>query len=334
MSTMRHLILSFLLLCVGLPASAQTVTVKLGTLAPDGSGWHLLLKEMAAAWSKASGGKVVLKIYPGGVAGNEGDMVRKMRVGQLHAAAITTIGMGEIDRTPQALSTPGLIATDAEWEHVFSKMTPTWEQRFLDKGFVVLMWGDTGWAHAFVKKPIRTPKELAGLKMFAWAGESSTTEAFKLAGFQPVIISATDMMTSLSTGMIEGFVTTPVMTLAARWYQQTPYMVSHAWGHLPGATLVTKATWEKIPADVRPELLRIAREFAVRVNAEVARMQTDAIAAMKKNGLTVIEFDAAGRAEWQQIAERTWPAIRGGVVSAEDFDAVKRARDEFRAAQK
>jgi TRAP-type C4-dicarboxylate transport system substrate-binding protein len=331
---MRKLLLVLLLCFAPVTAMGQTVTVKLGTLAPDGSGWHLLLKEMAAAWSKASGGKVVLKIYPGGVAGNEGDMVRKMRVGQLQAAAITIIGMGDIDRTPQALATPGLVADDAEWDYVFAKMTPSWEQRFLDKGFVVLMWGDTGWAHLFMKKPVRAPGELAGLKVFAWAGETSTTEAFKLAGFQPVVVSATDMMTSLSTGMLQGFITTPVMALAARWHQQTPYMVSHAWGHLPGATLITKAAWEKIPAELRPELLRITREFAVRVNAEVARMQTDAIAAMKKNGLTVIEFDAAGRAQWQVIAERTWPAMRGGVVAVEDFDAARRVRDEFRAAKK
>ena len=316
------------LLLVSSPARADNVTIKLGTMAPDGSGWHQQLKDMAAAWSKASGGQVVLKIFPGGVAGDEGDMVRKMRVGQLQAAAISAIGVGEIDAAPQVLSTPGFIANDAEWQDVFSKITPKWEKKLNDKGFQVLMWGDTGTVHLFVKKPIQ------GLKVFVWAGDPSAVAAFKLAGFQPVVVSSTDMLPALTTGMIEGYMATPVMALAARWYERTPNMTALAWSHLPGATLITTKAWAAIPAELRPELLRIARETGVRVNVEVARMQADAIAGMKKNGLNEIEFDAAGKEAWQKIAEKTWTAIRGGVVSAEDFDEAKRIRDEYRAAHK
>ena len=315
-------------------ALAQSVTIKLGTMAPDGSGWHQQLKELAAAWAKASGGKVVLKIFPGGVAGNEGDMVRKMRVGQLQAAAITTIGMADIDSSAQVLSAPGLVGDDAEFAHVFARLSPKWDQKLEDKGFVAIMWSDTGAIRLFANKPVRTPADMAGLKIFAWSGDSSAIAAFKLAGLQPVVISSTDMTTSLATGMIEGFTTTPVMALAARWYERAPYMTAFAWGHLPGATLVTKSAWQKIPAELRPELQRIAREFGVRINAEVARMQKDAVAGMKKNGLTVVEPDAAGLQEWSKITERTWPAVRGGVVTAEDFDEAKRIRDEFRTARK
>lgn len=312
---------------------AEVVTIKLGTLAPDGSGWHRQLKDLAAGWAKASNDQVILKIFPGGVAGNESDMVRKMRIGQLQAAAISTIGVGEIDSSPKALSTPGFIESDAEWDYVFSKLIPSWEKRLSDKGFQALMWGDTGSVQFFLRKPIVSPSEMAGLKVFVWAGDPKAVEAAKLAGFQPVVLSVTDMLTSLATGMIDAYSATPVMALAARWYERTPYMTVTAWAHLPGATIITTQAWEKIPEKLRPELLRIAREIGVQVNAEVARMQADAIAGMKKNGLSVIEFDAAGKQAWQKMAEKTWPAIRGGVVSVADFDEAKRIRDEFRAGK-
>ena len=58
-------------LLAALPAArAQHVTIKLATLAPEGSSWHLILKEMGEEWKKASNGRVTLKIYPGGVVGN------------------------------------------------------------------------------------------------------------------------------------------------------------------------------------------------------------------------------------------------------------------------
>ncbi|MBI5529346.1 MAG: TRAP transporter substrate-binding protein DctP [Deltaproteobacteria bacterium] len=314
-------------------ASAEVVTVKLGTLAPDGSAWHLLLKEMAEKWAEASGGKVKLKIYPGGVAGDEGDMVRKMRVGQLSAAAVSVIGLHDIEPSPQAIATPGLIGNQAEWDHVFEKMTPVWEKQFRDKGFVTLIWGDTGWVYMFFKKEVRTPAQAKGMRVFAWAGDPASADGWKLAGFQPVVISSTDMLPSLNTGMIEGFATTPIMAFTARWYEQAKHMPDASWGHLPGATIVSKEVWDKIPPDTRDKLRAIAREYGVKVAKEVSKMQADAIAQMKKNGLKVLALDEAEKKAWVEASEKTWPLVRGRICPAEAFDEVKRVRDEYRAAK-
>lgn len=311
-------------------ASAKKVTLKLGTLAPDGSAWHNLLKEMAADWKKISGGKVNLRIYAGGVAGNEGDMVKKLHIGQLHAAAITVIGLHDIDSASQAISTPGMINTDNEWSCVFEKLAPYFDKRLADKGFVVLAWGDTGWVNIYSKRDGKVPADFKGMKMFAWAGDPHSVKAWEVAGFQPVVISATDMLPSLSTGMIEGFANSPIMAMTARWYEQAPNMVDAKWGRLPGATIIKKDVWEKIPEDIRPKLLESARRTGKKIDAAVAQMSADAINAMKKNGLKVHSLNDAQKAEWQKLAEKTWPVIRGGVVSNEDFDLVRKTRDECR----
>jgi TRAP-type C4-dicarboxylate transport system substrate-binding protein len=326
-------ILFALLLALPSLARAQTVVVKLGTLAPDGSGWHKLLKEMGEKWSEASGGKVKLKVFPGGVAGNESDMVRKLLVGGMDAASLTVVGLHDIDTSPQAIASPGLIGDDAEWSYVFDKMAPIWEQRLADKGFIALHWADTGWVHMFFKKKVKSPAEMKGLKVFAWAGDPSSVKAWELAGFQPVVISSTDILTSLSTGMIDGLGMVPVMVFTARFFEQAKYMTEGAWGHLPGGTIVTKKTWEKIPAEMRPKLLEIAREYGKRVNSEVVKMQTDALAQMKKAGLQVIPFSDADKKAWTEMAERTWPVLRGGMTTPEAFDEVKKLRDEYRASK-
>ncbi len=313
-------------------ASAQTVTIKLGTLAPDGSNWHNLLKEMGEKWAAASEGKVKLKIYPGGVAGNEGDMIRKLRVGQLQAAAISVVGLHDIETSAQGLACPGLMSDDAEFQYVFEKMIPVLSKRFEAKGFIPLMWSDTGSLLVFEKKPL-PPSQMKGLKMFAWAGDPASVKAWELAGFTPVVISSTDILPSLSTGMIEGFANTPVLAFTARWYEQAPNLISAPWGHLPGAMIITKDAWDKIPADLRPKIAQIAAEIGVKINTEVAKLQSDALTQMKKNGLKVVELSDAEKKLWQEKAEQTWPAVRGGVLTPQDFDEIKKVRDEYRASK-
>ena len=327
--------LALLLALVAAPvvAHAQTVTIRLGTVAPEGSTWHLLLKEMGEKWAADTGGKVKLKIFPGGIQGNEGDVIKKMRIGGLQAGAVSIVGLRDIDWGPEALGTPGLLNTDDEFQYALEKLGPVWEKRLAEKGFIVLSWGDTGWCRLFSKVELRTPGQAKDLKMFAWASDTGSEEAWKLVGFRPVVISATDMLPSLTTGMIDAFATTPILAMTARWYEPTKYMPDVNWGRLAGATIVSKDAWEKIPEEVRPKLLASARSVGEKINAEVAKMGRDAIDVMKKNGLEVLDLTPAERAEWQAAAEKTWPVIRTKVSTPEDFDLVKATRDEFRAKQ-
>jgi len=330
---MRHLVIAASLLAVAQPAVAKKVTIKLGTMAPNGSTWHLLLKEMSARWAEVSDGQVKLKVYAGGVAGNETDMMRKMRIGQLHAAAITSLGLNHITRAPQAISIPGVIADEEEWSHVFAEMQPIWNGQVEAKGYIILGWSDLGWVHLFVNRSVKSPVEMQGMKVFAWAGDPAAVESWRLAGFQPVVLSGTDVMQGLSTGMIEAFASTPIIAMTARWYEHTPFMVNTAWGHLPGATIVSKKAWDKIPPDIQVELRKIATETTARVNAEVLRMQDEAIEAMKKRGLSLVELDGDGQRVWSEMAEKAWTAIRGGVINEEDFDQVIQVRDAYRASK-
>jgi TRAP-type C4-dicarboxylate transport system substrate-binding protein len=305
------------------------VTIKLGTLAPEGSAWHNHLRSLGEKWTEMSGGQVKVKIYPGGTVGNEADMVRKLRIKQLHAALLTGTGIRDIDPSVQALQVPMMLKDDAEVDAATVQMAPKLEKILDDKGFVVIHWGDAGWVTFFTQKPAKTPEDMKEQKVFAWAGDEAAVEAWKIAGFKPVVISATDITTSLQTGMIQAVDTTPLAALSFQWHRHAKFMTDVKWAPLVGALFVTKEVWNKIPADLRPKLIQYAREQERKLAGEARKLAVDAINTMKKDGLTVITLTPAENQKWQAAAEKAWPYIREKVVPPEMFDEVKKFHESY-----
>lgn len=303
-------------------AGADTVKIKLGTLAPEGSPWHTILVRMGQRMKAVPGSNVELLIYPGGVAGDEGDMVRKMKLGQLHAATITNIGLGRISRASLALQVPMTISSYEQLDEVRKVLGPELKAELEKEGFVVLNWGDAGWVHFFSTKPVKTPDDLRKLKLFAWSGDPESERAWKAAGFTTVALSSTDVLASLKTGMVEAFATAPIYALAANWHDPAKHMLKLNWTPLNGATVVLAKQWNKIDPAVREQLLVIAEEEGAALRAEVRSREGDAIKAMVDRGLSVVEPSAADIAAWTAVARMAYPEIRGKVVPEQYFDRV------------
>jgi TRAP-type C4-dicarboxylate transport system substrate-binding protein len=326
----KKLVLAALVALLAPAAASAQVTIKLGTLAPQGSTWHELLKDMAQRWEQASNGQVKLRIYAGGAQGSEGDMVRKMAIGQLQAASITGVGMHDIVPEPQALSIPFLYDDQNQVECALQKLRPQLEQALAKRGLVALQWSQIGAIDLFCTKPFASPAAAHDAKVWAWEGDPKSVDAYRAAGFHPVVLSSSDIVPSLQTGMIECVPNVPLYVLTARLFEKANFMMDAPWSHMVGATLVRKDTWEKIAPDLRAKLLAAAAELGKKVDDEVKRLNTDAIAAMQKQGLKVVPTDPA---PWRTAMEKTWPIVRGGVVPAPFFDQVKGARDQCRVAQ-
>lgn len=328
---MKKLILAALVAALSPSARAAPVTIKLGTLAPQGSTWHDLLRELGQRWEAASNGQVRLRVYAGGAQGSEGDMVRKMGIGQLQGAAITNVGMHDVIPEPQAFSVPFLFDDEAQMECAFEKMRPRLDEALARRDLVALQWSRVGSIHLFCDRPRRSPAEAASAKVWAWEGDPKSVEAYRAAGLHPVVLSATDIVPSLQTGMIDCVPNVPIYVLTARLHDRANHMMDAAWSHMLGATLVRKDAWERIAPDLRAKLAAIAVELGRKVDEEVKRLNADAIEAMKKQGMKVVPSDPA---PWRKAMERTWPVVRGGVVPVEFFDAVKAARDACRAGRR
>src|SRR3990172_9804873 len=239
----------------GIAAPAPTV-VKMATLAPEGSSWYRVLQEMGEEWKKVSGGAVSLRIYPGGVAGDEDAMIRKMRIGQIQAAAITGIGLAYLEPSFYALHIPMMYASDEEFDSVRDRYAPVLERKMEEKGFVVLNWGDAGWVHFFSKDPVVTPAEAKALKLFQWSGDTNLVQLYKETGFHPVPLSTNDLLPGLQTGMVDAYSSTPLVSLAFQWFGLAPNMADLRYAPLTGATGIEKRAWGEIPPALHPKLLQ------------------------------------------------------------------------------
>ncbi len=305
--------------------NTRPTVIKLATLAPNGSPWHEILKDMAAEWSEVSGGQVKLRIYPGGVAGDEADMVRKIRIGQLQAAAISNGGLSHIATEVTVLTIPMAVDSWEGLDRVRKTMAPYLEALLEEKGFVVLNWGDAGWVRFFVPESDPSVETVKKARLFVWSGDDRTLEIWKASGFNAIPLSATDILPALQTGMINAFNTTPIMALASQWFAFTPYMIDMPWAPMIGATVVSRKAWQKIPEAVRPQLKQIAEKTGLRLQQEIRRLEEEALAEMQKRGLKIIKPTEEQAEEWRRVMEAVYPKIRGPIVPEAWFDDALRA---------
>ncbi len=326
-------LLPALLVATANGAMGDTITIKLGTLAPEGSPWYDALRDMGEAWKKATDGAVELRIYAGGAIGDEPSMVQKMRIGQLHAAGLSGEGLYRIAHEVQALQMPLMFRTGAELACVRDKIRPQLETLLEGEGFKVLTWGDAGWVYFFARTPIVRPQDLKGRNLFVWAGEDSMVEAWKDYVAKPVPLPATEIFTALQSGLIEAVPTTPIAALSYQWFPLANHMTDLKWAPLVGALVVSTQTWKKVPVEQRALLQDIAEQTGARLQAETQRFEQEAIAAMQKHGLVVEPVPPEIAALWEQEVRANYDSIVGKVVPADIVAEADLLRDGCRQAQ-
>lgn len=322
------------LLAAALPAVAAdgVVKVKLGTLAPNGTSYHKALQSMGEKWRKASGGAVQLTVFAGGTQGGEADMVGLMQTGNLDAGLLTTGGLADIDTGALAMQVmPMCFRSLDELDYVADKLRPQLDARLQAKGYVVLFWCDSGWVRFFSKAPVVHPDDLRKLKVFSGADSAAEFDLWKASGFHPVSLEATGIPQGLLSGTISAVPTVPIFALATQLDAQAKYMLEINWGPLVGAAVVRQKTWDRVPANIRAELLKIAAETGQQVKA-AGRAESDAaVAAMVKRGLEVQKISPEANAEWLEVVDKIQDQIRGKIVPADLFDEAQKLLKDYRS---
>ena len=328
---MRVWLAGALLLALAWPVASagqgRNLTIRMATLVPGGSLWDRNLKQMAAEWRKASGGRVTVNIFPSGALGDEREVVRRMRFQNPAAAALTVVGLSEVDEAFNVFSSPFFFESYEELYYVIDKMTPTLAARLEQKNLVLIAWGHGGWAQVFTTKPVTTLAELKQIKLFTSAGDERMVRWYNANGFQPRALAMTDILTGLTSGMIEGLPAPPTAANAFQWFRQTRYMLDLGIAPVVGAVVVTTQTWNRLTEAERAAFLESARAMEKRFEVEVPRQDRASIAEMQKRGLTVTK---ATGPEWRRVAESFAASMRGDMVPAEIYDMAAKERDAFR----
>jgi TRAP-type C4-dicarboxylate transport system substrate-binding protein len=234
-----------LLCAMSTPSKAADSQLRIGTLAPKNSLYHRQLLEVGEAWRAAQGAGSKYVVYADGSQGGEAEMARRMRIGQLQGALLSVVGLREIEPSITALQNlPLLFRSWEELDYVREKMRPAMEKKFLDKGFVVLGWGDAGWVRFFSKDAAVRPDDYKRMKFFAWGSEQEQQAIMKSLGYTPVPLETADILPSIQTGMINVVPSTPYFALASQIYNTAPHMLEINWAPIVGAFVVTSKAWD------------------------------------------------------------------------------------------
>ena len=316
-------------------ALAADKQLRIGTLATKNSLYHRQLMELGEAWRTAQGGNAKYLVYPDGSQGGETDMVRRMRIGQLQGGLLSVVGLREIEPSIAALQNmPLMFRNWEEVDYVREKMRPAMEKKFLDKGFVVLAWGDAGWVRFFSKEPAVRPDDFKKMKFFAWGSEVEQQEIMKSLGYTPVPLETGDILPSIQTGMINAVPSTPYFALATQIYTTAGNMLELNWAPIVGALIITKKAWDELTPEGQAAVREAGAKAGVQLRAKARQEVDDAVDAMKKRGLKVNKPNAEQMQEWNRLADNLYPRVRGKMVPADTFDEVVGHLKAFRAGQR
>ncbi len=320
--------LAILLLSPGAEAGKR---IKIATLAPDGTTWMKVMKEMASEVKQKTGGEVTLKFYPGGVMGDEGDVIRKMRFGQVHGGGFTGRGLGEINPEERVLELPRLFDNNQEVDCVIGKLNDRLSAGFEKKGFVNLGWAEAGFVYIFTNKPVRTVQDMKGVKMWMWEGDPLAKALFDANGIVPVPLDLPNVLTSMQTGLIDAVYSSPYAVVALQWHTRVKYMVSMKLTYATGALLVSKKQMDKLSPEEQQILRDASKKYLRKLTEKTRKENQDAIAVLKKAGIQVLDMNASqGVSKFEQSSKKVYNALVGKLYPRDLLDATLSARDACR----
>ncbi|MBN2050645.1 MAG: TRAP transporter substrate-binding protein DctP [Spirochaetales bacterium] len=331
MISKRFLTAFFILLL--LPAALYSQEIKLGTTIPPGSPWDYALQELSNRWSDLSGGRYRLRPYMGGIAGTEEDMIRKTRIGHLQAVVLTGSGLSDISSDTLALSLPLFIQSEEELSYLLEKMNSRLNALLEEKGFTVIAWQRAGWLRIFSKHPAATPADLRTHKLALPIENNTFQQIWRSMGFNIVSLSSNDFLTGLQTGMVDAIVSAPLMAAAYQWFPLAPNMMDVAFAPLLGALLIDTRVWNRIPADLRAEMLQAAQEILTPVEEQIMALEAEAVALMRGMNVRVVPVPEPVMREWRDVSSRGYHSIIGTTVSRELYSEMEALLTEFRQSK-
>jgi TRAP-type C4-dicarboxylate transport system substrate-binding protein len=321
------------LLCALLPGltPAQQYVIKFATLATEGSTWVNVLREYDAAIRKESGGRMGFKIYAGGVQGEDKDVMRKIRLGQIHSAGVTGVGIGEVSPRLRILDAPFLFQSYAEVDHLHQVMAAEFEEEFRKNDYVLLGWAEVGFVYILSTTPVRNQADMQKVKMWMWEGDALAEAAFLALGTRPIPMSVVDVLTSLQTGLINGAYTSPLAAIVLQWNTRVKYMMGIPLANAMGGVLVSKKKFDSLPADCQEILLRNGKKYMADLIQKSRQENAASILTMKKNGIQVIEVtDKQTLSEFQATGKQARRNLVGRLFDQAYLDRVEKIVADFR----
>ncbi len=334
----REFLLSLLLLMVVLHSPALDArTLKIATLAPAGTVWMKEMRKGAQEVEERTSGRVKFKFYPGGVMGNDRSMLRKMRVGQLHGAAVTGGGLAEVYNDSWIYTLPLLFRNYQEVDYIRARVDPLIAEGLEKHGFVTLGIGEGGFAYMMCNERLETVDDLKGKKVWIPEGDVIAEVVFELAGVTPVPLPLADVYTGLQTGLLNTIGSPPMATIAFQWHTKITHLTDVPLSYVVGLLVLDRRAFTKF----KPEDQAVIREVMGRTMKRLDKINRadneSAREALAKQGVEFVHPVGQELERWHGIADEATEKLgKDGVYSKEMYQVIEEHLTSFRrmAAQK
>jgi TRAP-type C4-dicarboxylate transport system substrate-binding protein len=328
------LIAGFVLGFSGAPkvyAQRRRISIKLASMVPENTPWGVKLNQMSREWAQITGGEVELVIYHNSVAGEEADVVRKLRLNQIQGAVLTSFGLNAISPEILTLSCPFLIRSEGELDAVLENLKPELERRIDEKGFFTLAWSKAGWAKVFSKTPVIFPADLKKMKIATSPNEPEMEQALKTIGYPVVPVNPSETIVALNSGRIDAVYQSPVIVASMQFFGITKYMTSINIAPVMGGIVLNRVAWRAIPDRYKPRIIESAKRIEREMDGEIQRLERDAISTMTRYGLITQQLTPEQDRVWYDDVERSYPAMLGTTLDRDIFGRIEAILKNYRS---
>ncbi|RMF16421.1 MAG: hypothetical protein D6761_06290 [Candidatus Dadabacteria bacterium] len=336
MPRMLTRVLALAMILLTTTASAAELRFKVGTLAPDGTPWMDNLYGFLHDIEAKSPTPVKFVTYPGGVMGDEPDLVRKLKFNQLQVIAVTVAGLAQLVPETLVLSLPFLFNSHEEIDYVVEKMTPVFEQKAKERGFELIGLGDNGWINIYSKNRFNTLDELRQQKVWMWNGNPLELMFFEALGINGHPVGVPEVLIGLQTGLLDTIMTSSTGVVALQWNTELRYQHQLQLRYEPGGVIASKRAWDKIPAAQRAAYDKVVDDMVEKwfvpfkkKNRDDERMMTEMMA---KNGVEFVEWSPAEIDKLRTEAHKVWDRATKELFAPEILTMVQQHLKEFRAS--
>ena len=285
-------------------AASKTRVIKLATLAPEGSAWTEIFNNLNTELKEKTNNGVRLKIYPGGVLGDEKDMIRKMYVGQIHGAVLTSAGLSTIFSEMDVFQIPFLFKTYDEVDYVLDKMDRFFKKGFEDKGYILPAWTEGGFIRLMSTKPMASLDDLRKAKVWTWEDAPMAKAIFDEAGISAIPLSLPDVQVGLQTGLVEVVYAPPSGAISLQWFTKTKYMTDVPLMYLIGGIVIKNNIFKKLSPAHRQVLLELCSKYMDQLKLVVRKENQEAIKVMSKHGVKLIRPSKEQIKEFKEVSAR------------------------------
>lgn len=311
---------------------AQAITLRIATNVPTGSAWDNCLHRLATDFLRVSGGRVGLAFPQSARGSTESDIIQKMRLG-IDGALLTTYGLAELYPDILALSIPGIIRNDSELEVVLEALEPLIRLK-LSNRYAVLAVSNGGWIRYFSRSPIIYPSDLARMRFSMLSSDEKISLLMQNAGAKTITGTTAQFILQLNANSIDAVFQSPIY-IAALWSQlrgKISYMTSFKVAPFIGAIIFNKASWDKVPVELRDPLQKVVQNTARRMSVDTIRLEADAITAL--DGIKVPVEPTDAQAQWAKLSLEWRKGLGAQMFSAEFLDAIDSALFKVRDKKK